>query len=73
MAGAYLQHVMEPLDLSSFLLCQEECKTMWGPHTGHTLTYRGYSWALYQSVIFIRVKPLGHKGEVEGFQQDLGW
>lgn len=54
-ARAYLQHVMEPLDLAGFLFCQEECKTMWGSHTGHTLTYRCYSWALYQSVIFIRM------------------
>lgn len=55
LARAHLQHVMEPLDLAGFFLCQEECKTVWGTHTGHTLTYRRDSWTLYQSVVFIRM------------------
>lgn len=54
-ARTHLQHVMKLFDLAGFLFCQEECKTMGGPHTGHTFTYRCYSWAFYQSVIFIRM------------------
>lgn len=60
-ARTHLQHVMESLDFAGFLLCQEERKTMGGPHTGHALTHRCYSWAFHQSVIFVRVQSLGYQ------------
>ena len=70
--GAHPQHPVQPLDLPGFLLRQKEREAVGRPHAGHTLTHGCHGWALHQGVILIWVQPLGHQGEVQRLQQDLG-
>lgn len=74
-ARAHPQHPVQLLDLPGFLLRQEEREAVGGPHAGHTLAHGSHRGALHQGVPLIRMEPLGHQREVQGFQQDLrrGW